>query len=154
MNKVYIILFFIIIYILAFCGCSVKKNVTKERVKEEIIQSASSRELSDLTIDVNNDIITYRETVVIYGTDSMPKTKVIKEKIIDKTKENTKQQSVSTNENKIESSTLTTDTKKEKKSSFNLWGMLTLLGVTAIIVTIFWDTLKKLFPFSLFLGKV
>jgi hypothetical protein len=154
MNKVYVILFFVIIYILAFVGCSTKKNVTKQRVKEELIQSANSRNLSALVIDVDNDIVTYRETVLTYGTDSTPTTKVIREKIIDKTKENTKQQSVSTNENKIESSIERTDIKKEKKSNFNLWGMLTLVGIVGIVLYLFRGTIKKVFPFSLFLTKV
>jgi c-di-AMP phosphodiesterase-like protein len=144
MNKLYVILFFVIIYILAFSGCSTKKNVTKQREKVDIVQSASSKTLSDVVVDVNHDIVTYRESVITYE-NNQPVKKTISEKIIDKTKENTKQQSVSTNENKIESSIERTDIKKEKKSNFNLWGMLTLVGIVGIILYLLRGTIKKVF---------
>ena len=153
MNKIYVILFFIIVYVLAFCGCSTKKNVTIQREKEELIQSASSRTISGIEFDVDHDVTTYRETMITYGRDSTPTTKVIREKIIDKTKDNTKQESVITNENTTESSIERIDKTVEKKSSFNFWGMVTLVGVIAIVITVFWGTIKNIFPFSLFLNR-
>lgn len=127
-------MFFIIILLLS--NCTTKKHVTKDREKVEIVKSASSVELGEVVVNVDHDIITYRESVITYE-NNQPVKKTISEKIIDKTKLDSKKTETATSESKSVEQSTKSQIVKDKKTSLNFWGMFSIVGVIMLVILYF-----------------